>query len=68
MSGDVANHLVQRAADMKITVIDGVVRVYIDDYEATIATRIPEEALGGYVSIMTNSNAAVFDNFAITKL
>ncbi|MBE6727385.1 MAG: DUF1080 domain-containing protein [Ruminococcaceae bacterium] len=53
---------------MKLTFIQGVARVYIDDYETTYAARIPDAALGEFVSIMTNGNAASFDNFAITKL
>ena len=53
---------------MRLTFIDGVIRVWIDDYETNVAVRVPDEALGEYVGIMTNSNAAMFDNFAITKL
>lgn len=38
MSGDVANHLVQRAADMKITVIDNVARMSDSELSEKLAT------------------------------
>lgn len=53
---------------MRLTFIQGVARLYIDDYETSYAVRIPDEALGEFVALMTNGNAAWFDNFAITKL
>lgn len=53
---------------MTVTVIDGVARVFIDKYDTSVAIRVPEEALGGYVSLMSNSNAVTFDNLAITTL
>lgn len=53
---------------MTVTVIDGVARVFIDQFETNVAIRVPDEALGGYVSLMSNSNAVTFDNFAITQL
>lgn len=53
---------------MKLTFIEGVARLYIDDYETTYAVRIPDAALGDFAALMTNGNASSFDNFAITKL
>ncbi len=53
---------------MRLTFIRGVARLYIDDYETTYAVRIPDAAVGEFAALMTNGNAAWFDNFAVTKL
>lgn len=53
---------------MRLTFIQGVARLYVDDYDTSYAARIPDAALGEFVALMTNGNAASFDNFAITKL
>ncbi len=53
---------------MKLTFINGVARLYIDDYETTYAVRVPDAARGEFIALMTNGNASTFDNFAITRL
>ena len=53
---------------IKFTFIDGVGRIAVDDYETTVAARIPDRELGEYFALMTNGNAGYFDNVTITKL
>ena len=53
---------------IKFTFIDGVARIAVDDYETTVAARIPDRELGEYFALMTNGNAGYFDNVTITKL
>lgn len=53
---------------IKFTFIGGIARIAVDDYETTVAARIPDEEIGEYVALMTNGNAAYFDNVTITSL
>lgn len=63
------NFSVSEEHHIRLVVLDGYARMFIDDYTQPYTVKLAEQYRnGGYISLMSNANEAVFDNLTIMPL